>query len=148
MATARPWNGEKVLLQYELLPSSWERLSARLIDDLLLGGVAVALLVTGLSVENLALIIFGFAVAIPGAAIYETVCLARTGQTLGKRIKGLRVVRVADGRPPLSTQALFRWMVLRTIFWAQYGVLTTSNHRGAHDRWADTVVVYADVGSG
>lgn len=103
-----------------------------------------AFLVPGYIYEINALIVLGFAVLIGGSAIYDSICLGWWGQTLGKRIKGIRVVSVADGKPPGRMQALFRWMILHTIFWAEYSVLLSKNHRGTHDRLAKTIVVYAD----
>jgi uncharacterized RDD family membrane protein YckC len=138
------WNGEKVLLQYERLPSPWERLSARLVDQALTAVAGGLFLVPGFFLENLPLIIVGFLVYFPGNFVYEVACTARWGQTLGKKHKGLRVVNVADGQPPGVMQSLLRWLVLHTAFWADWSVWINRNHRGPHDRLSQTVVVYAE----
>jgi uncharacterized RDD family membrane protein YckC len=138
------WNGEKILLQYERLPSFWERASARLIDQTLTAAAGGGFLVPGFLLESVPLIVVGFLVYFPGNLVYEVACTARWGQTLGKRIKGLRVVKVSDGQPPGVMQSLLRWLVLHTAFWADWSVWLNRNHRGPHDRLSHTVVVYAD----
>jgi uncharacterized RDD family membrane protein YckC len=62
---------------------------------------------------------------------------AISGLTVGKRLLGLRAVRT-DGGPPG-----FRWAALRTLLLVIVipACLTDRDHRGLHDRAADTVVV-------
>ena len=70
--------------------------------------------------------------------LMELLLDASYGQTIGKRVVGIRVIRVdGDGLAP------FRWLVLRTVL---LGVLVPPvvwdrDRRGLHDRAAGTVVV-------
>jgi len=62
---------------------------------------------------------------------------AISGLTVGKRLLGLRTTRT-DGSPPG-----FKWAALRTLLLLIVvpACLTDRDHRGLHDRAADTVVV-------
>lgn len=70
-------------------------------------------------------------------ALQAVVLTATIGMTLGKRLCGIRVVRL-DGRPIGPLWALVRTLlivaVVPALFWDR-------DHRGLHDRAADTVVV-------
>jgi uncharacterized RDD family membrane protein YckC len=61
---------------------------------------------------------------------------AVSGLTVGKRLLGLRTVRT-DGGPPG-----FKWAAVRTILllFVIPPCLTDRDHRGLHDRAADTIV--------
>ena len=101
--------------------------------------------------------------------LYEPVMVGWRGQTLGKLVCGIRVVRVADGRPPGLGRASARWavcaasglvlsmaagaataaaprsMALAAMFAAWAPMYLTSlfdgdRRRGWHDRAAGTVV--------
>ncbi|GAA1880372.1 RDD family protein [Asanoa iriomotensis] len=89
---------------------------------------------------------------------YEVPAVANTGQTLGKRIVGLRVVRV-DGEPKMGFgRSLRRWNILGlpTLFWTccvgfiwqivDCFWLTVDRplHQALHDKAARTVVVVAN----
>ncbi|MEV0717043.1 RDD family protein [Asanoa sp. NPDC050611] len=89
---------------------------------------------------------------------YEVPAVANSGQTLGKRIVGLRVVRV-DGQPKLGFgRSLRRWNILGlpTLFWTccvgfvwqivDCFWLTVDRplHQALHDKAARTVVVVAN----
>jgi uncharacterized RDD family membrane protein YckC len=62
---------------------------------------------------------------------------AVSGLTVGKRLLGLRTIRT-DGSAPG-----FKWAALRTLLllFAIPACLTDRDHRGLHDRAADTIVV-------
>jgi uncharacterized RDD family membrane protein YckC len=62
---------------------------------------------------------------------------AVSGLTVGKRLLGLRVVRTDGSRPG------FKWAALRTLLLLCVvpACLTDRDHRGLHDRAADTIVV-------
>ncbi|REE99483.1 RDD family protein [Thermomonospora umbrina] len=70
-------------------------------------------------------------------ALQAVVLNATLGMTLGKRLCGIRVVRL-DGRPVGPVWALVRTVlvlfVVPALFWDR-------DHRGLHDRAADTVVI-------
>jgi uncharacterized RDD family membrane protein YckC len=96
-------------------------------------------------------------------AIYivnEYVLVARTGQSLGKRLLAMRVVDSSTMRPPRVGQIMWRDIVMSGINgfgWHPFGgafvvspwpivvfaaaLLDTQWHRGLHDRWAHTLVI-------
>jgi curved DNA-binding protein CbpA len=91
--------------------------------------------------------------------VYLVVPSLRTGQTLGKRLQRIRVVRV-DGSPIGFGDAIRRYGVILLATFALYLILrelapvvvlfgVTSwmrnpNHQGLHDKLAKTIVVTAD----
>lgn len=74
------------------------------------------------------LVIFGLQAALLTATI---------GMTFGKRLSGIRVVRL-DGRPVGPLWALVRTVLILAVVPA---LLWDRDHRGLHDRAANTVVV-------
>jgi uncharacterized RDD family membrane protein YckC len=62
---------------------------------------------------------------------------ATTGLTIGKRLAGIRVVRL-DGRPVGPLWALVRTLLLLTVI---APLVTDGDLRGLHDQAANTVVV-------
>jgi uncharacterized RDD family membrane protein YckC len=124
------------------LAGVWPRVGARLLDALLVG-VVVGILgaVLGLP-DNLGLLLT--VVAMLG---YETLMLANGGQTLGKLLLGLRVLR-ADLAPLTTRDALLRSLVIDLIWIVPFGWLIVAlllerdrRHQGWHDRAAGTLVV-------
>ena len=78
---------------------------------------------------------------------YETLMLANGGQTLGKMLLGLRVVR-ADLAPPTVQDGLVRSLVIDLLWivplaWLVLAVVIERHPRrqGWHDRAAGTLVV-------
>jgi uncharacterized RDD family membrane protein YckC len=124
------------------LAGVWPRIGARLLDALLVGvvaGVVGGLL--GLP-DNVGLLLT--LVAMIG---YETLMLSNGGQTLGKMLLGLRVVR-ADLGPPAIQDGLVRSLVIDLLWivplgWLLLAVLIERHprHQGWHDRAAGTLVV-------
>lgn len=80
------------------------------------------------------------------AGLYEVVLTGLFGQTLGKRLLGIKVVSEATGRPPGVARALVRFLVL-WAFWmltvAAFVMICTDKQRrrGLHDQAAGTVVI-------
>ena len=79
--------------------------------------------------------------------MYETLLLANGGQTLGKMLLGLRVVR-ADRAPLTQRDALVRSAVIDVMGFVPLGwpiaAIVLEKHRlrqGPHDRAAGTLVV-------
>jgi len=70
-------------------------------------------------------------------AVETYVLTALTGLTVGKRLLGIRAVRVSGG--PIG----FGWSLVRTaiLLTAIPALLTDRDLRGLHDRAADTIVV-------
>ena len=124
------------------LAGVWPRVGARLLDAVLVGlvvGVVAGLL--GLP-DNLGLLLT--VVAMIG---YETLMLANGGQTLGKMLCGLRVVR-ADLAPLTTQDALVRSLVIDLLWIVPFGWLVVAvvlerhqRRQGWHDRAAGTLVV-------
>ena len=97
--------------------------------------------------------------------VYEVAPTARWGQTLGKRIVGIKVLNASTGAAPGLSKSLGRWSVLTlpiAVPYVRYGgvvffllcVLTIGHepcYRGWHDKAARTLVVTSrrdDRGSG
>ncbi len=139
------------------------RAAARIVDAFVisLGFIAVGTVVAGRLAADAPsnpfvadLIVYGV------AAVYEIVPTALHGQTLGKRILQLRVVRLPDlGRPGMS-RSFIRWLVPAAAFYvlgyvpAPLGYVTIllvpviflvalidPRRQGLHDRAAGTIVV-------
>ena len=74
---------------------------------------------------------------LPIFAVVTYVLTALTGLTLGKRLTGIRVVRL-DGRP-----VGFGWALVRTVLLLAVvpPLITDRDLRGLHDRAANTIVV-------
>jgi uncharacterized RDD family membrane protein YckC len=100
------------------------RLAALLIDWLLSTVIAVAILHS----QYWTIVIFA-------AEVYLLTAL--TGVTVGKRLVGIRVVRL-DGKPVGLLWALVRTLLLLTVV---APLVTDGDLRGLHDRASDTVVI-------
>jgi uncharacterized RDD family membrane protein YckC len=93
------------------------------------------------------------------ALLYLVVPSAREGQTLGKRLRGVRVVREA-GAPLGWSGSLVRYgviifplnalwfiagpLALAVVLFFVLGWMRNPNRQGMHDRFAKTIVVAAD----
>jgi uncharacterized RDD family membrane protein YckC len=100
------------------------RLLALLIDWLLCTVIALAILHSRLW-------------TLPIFAAETYLLTALTGFTVGKRLLGIRVVRL-DGRPVGLVWALVRTLLLLTVVPA---LITDHDLRGLHDRAANTIVI-------
>ena len=104
------------------------------------GGYEIAMILTGMALW----------------AAYEIPAIAHTGQTPGKRLMGLKVVRVEEDAPPGVRRSITRWqpmgfsvplwLLCLSGFVLQFLdslriVLDQKLHQAWHDRWAGTVVV-------
>jgi uncharacterized RDD family membrane protein YckC len=104
--------------------------------------------------SNLQIVIMLIGVALWFA--YEVPAVANSGQTFGKRLLGLKVLRVEEDAPPGFRRAIRRWnpMGLPTLLWicgigfvlqfidCLFVVLDPKLHQALHDRSAGTVVVH------
>jgi uncharacterized RDD family membrane protein YckC len=85
-------------------------------------------------------------VALLASPIYFITLFATTGQTIGKYVMGVRVVRL-DGRSMTFKTGTVRWLGYFVsalplglgFFW----VIVDNRRQGFHDRLADTSVIYA-----
>ncbi len=97
-----------------------------------------ALVVDWLLCELIALALFGnnyWTIAVFAAEVY--LLTAMTGFTIGKRIVGIRVVRL-DGKPVGLIRALWRVLLLLAVVPA---LVFDKDLRGLHDRAAGTIVI-------
>jgi uncharacterized RDD family membrane protein YckC len=77
---------------------------------------------------------------------YSVYLIARTGQTIGKKILGIKVLRRKDHHIPNCNQAFMRETVGKFISGLPLGfgfltMITNSHHQTWHDKIAGTVVV-------
>ncbi len=138
---------------------------ARLIDLVILGipvtiGYTIAAVVasggspdpdTTLASDSASAWVWGSAIAL--ACVYETLCVTLWGQTPGKLVVGLRVVRLVNGRCPLWWEAAIRiglpgavavvpFPLAKAVAVALYVVAVADPmRRNVPDRAAGTVVV-------
>lgn len=133
----------------------WQRAVARLVDVFVVFNVAglLAVAVTRPSDDDSS--IFSYLVVrsvfLVIAAIYEAGMVAWRGQTLGKMLLRLRVVRRSDGAAPTPAEAVVRffpWLWLLVPFvgellWIVMYLTAIPNERrqGWHDRAASTLVL-------
>lgn len=127
------------------------RAAARLVDVVLVMAPAwlllAPLLVTALG-SSPATLLAGTALAWTVTIGYETHLTAATGQTIGKRAVGIRVVTIDDARPPTVRASFSRAALpplLGTLFWVGWVVpylwaVWRSDRRGLHDLLARTRV--------
>lgn len=136
------------------------RIGAFLVDQALLFAVVIALTVaSGVDTGDvtdaeanavLAVSLIGVALSIT----YHTVAIARFGRTIGKRLLGLRVVAMPDGRQVAWSYAALRALVpsaavllpvvgnlagLAVYLWAVFD----KRRQGLHDKLAGTLVTAA-----
>lgn len=90
---------------------------------------------------------FGWAAFLVIATAYYTLTVAGTGQTLGKRLLGLRIVHL-DESPPLPGAAFKRALVLTLLSLIPLGLLICAvlmerdrRRQGWHDQAAGTFVI-------
>lgn len=146
--------------QDEVLAGRWSRFGAQVLDNILLlasaipgyvvfFGQAAAVASSGSGSEadvpmaGLWLILLGLG----GFGIYNLVKLARTGQTVGKKIVGIRIVNNDDGGHPGGV----RLIVMRAMVKGAIGILLgplfafifREDRRCIHDLIAGTKVVEA-----
>lgn len=142
-----------------------DRLVARIIDGLVILGVFFVAMLPGIvaagSAEKgpdgevgggtLVLIATGFGAGLLFALTYEVVMIARRGQTVGKRVRGIKVLRERDLQVPGFGAAAVRWVIplaasilpagAMVVFLSPF--LDKARRQGWHDKAAKTVVVYA-----
>ena len=128
----------------------------RIIIALVLGGAAIFVDFAAQTFQvkqamGLDTLTAGLAAAIAGASgiglslIYDVGFWVLAGQTPGKRLMGLLVVRTNGGRLKLGS-ALLRWVgywVSGILFLGFLWVLLDSKRQGFHDKLARTLVVYS-----
>ncbi len=138
-----------------VLADRGSRFVANLVDQLIiiapwLGGVLLAVLLgDGDSGISTLLSLLGL-LAMLGMAMYQVYLAAQTGQTIGKRMMGIRVVRT-DGSPVDLVRILFLRNLVPMVINAACGIfglvdplfIFSEDRRCLHDHIADTKVVTA-----
>jgi uncharacterized RDD family membrane protein YckC len=142
------------------LADSGKRTLARIIDMVLVG-IVVWLVTLVFRVNELQMssdrieVGKGFAQSIIVAVLYvayDTLLIAKTGQTLGKKWLGMRVANLEDGSTPSTQTSLTRALVLWIPFafccaciWTAiaggWSFFDKPYKQGLHDKAAKTVVV-------
>jgi uncharacterized RDD family membrane protein YckC len=115
----------------------WLRFAAALVDGLLLGIVS--------SILQIALGSTGYALSILLGLAYYTYFEGESGQTIGKRAVGIRVVDLQGGGPIGYSRAFIRYLgryisaivILLGYFW----MLWDPQKQTWHDKMANSVVV-------
>jgi uncharacterized RDD family membrane protein YckC len=136
------------------LAAPWRRLLARVLDGLVL--VGVALLISFLFFSSSADLksnaqVVKFLVTFQIVAfVYEVVLIAIRGQTFGKAILRIRVVGITDGTVPGWAKAGIRWLLPAVASFVPVGALIVyiwllwdPKRQGLHDKVAGTLVVQA-----
>ena len=125
---------------YAPYASSLERYAASLKDRLFAGAVLFLPLALFLILgwEVTALLWF------PSAAVmliaHEIIGTAIWGQTVGKRMQAIKVVRADDGRVPGFGRAVRRFL-WKSVVWLPIGIVTRADRRSFYDLRSGTVVV-------
>ena len=138
------------------------RLGARILDWILVG-VAIGILAVIGIVGALAsgdeatfiMVVFGLAFSVVVITLlYEMTMIALRGQTVGKMMVGVKVVRAADGDLPGWGKSIGRWLILVAPGMIPVGGLLLTllvylsptfddRRQGWHDKAVATVVVKA-----
>ena len=134
-----------------------QRFLARLLDALIIGVPAFVLVLSTSDVDEVRRTVstplWAQLAATAMSAVYEVVLIRQRGQTIGKRVLGIEVVRVTDGRHPDWTASIVRYLLpLLPALVPIPGVFLLSPviylvaildplRRGWHDRAAGTLVV-------
>ncbi|MGY4514746.1 RDD family protein [Lysobacter sp. HA18] len=134
--------------------SRWSRLGARLLDQLM-GFFACVPFVIGMIVgsEHIVLMVAFLATTallLIGLVVANVIGLDRSGQTLGKRLVGIRILRSDGSHPTLGRSFGLRAVVpfVISFFFGPFGLIDVlwifgNEHRCLHDLLADTIVVPA-----
>jgi uncharacterized RDD family membrane protein YckC len=148
MATIRVHTAQNVSLEYEVA-SLGDRIVAAILDNLILGAWALACALifssTGLN-SGAGVTVMGLIIGVP-YVFYHLVCeVFFNGQSIGKRARDIRVMRL-DGTAPSVGDYLLRWL-LRIVDTGLFGGLVAiitiaANGRGQRlgDLAAGTTVV-------
>ncbi|HEX2274467.1 MAG TPA: RDD family protein [Acidimicrobiales bacterium] len=143
----------------ERLATIGQRIAARLLDALIVGVPAFVLILATSEIDEgeraLRTPLWAQLAATGVAALYEIVLIRKYGQTIGKRVVGIEVVRITDGRHPDWTASIMRYLLpLLPALVRIPGVFLLSPviylvaiadplRRGWHDRAAGTIVIKA-----
>jgi len=139
------------------LATRTQRLGAAVLDNLMVAAIGIgAALLMPLAEDNpnRQIVFVGFVVlAVLALLAVNLAGIYRSGQTLGKRLLGIRVVRSDGERCDFARYIFLRWLAIAVIgavpligpFLALLNVslIFRENRRCLHDDFADTAVVIA-----
>lgn len=109
---------QNVAIEYEIA-SVGDRILATLLDGLIMGGVTLILVTLTAAIDSPS---FMFVIIGLPIMFYTLLCeIFMSGQTLGKRARNIKVIRVDGGQPSLGNY-LLRWL-LRLIEVVPYGII-------------------------
>ena len=130
------------------------RAAARTIDSAILiavfiGSVTLLSAIGGPSPDGTGIVLISFGITVLCSWIYEVTATALRGQTLGKALMQVKVVRRGSTTPPGLRHALQRSLIPTILligFFPSYPLpfllaLITKEHRGPHDQIAGTTVI-------
>ena len=137
------------------LASRWQRLGAAVLDFLMVFGLAfVAAIVLPAAQDKPNLMIaLGVLLAVAAIAllVVNIVGIYRSGQTLGKRLVGIRVVRSNGERVDFARYMFLRWMAMGLlgaipllgpfITLLDMALIFRDDRKCLHDDFADTIVI-------
>ena len=134
---------ESYLSAVPLVPAPfWTRVWAKLIDFVLTFAVIAPLVWLAMTVDKAALLIIcvlGLVVALPG---YPILAEYRFGETVGKHLFGLRVVRESGGRISFGQSIVRQLPAFFQVFWVDaMFALFTERHQRAFELLSKTRVV-------
>jgi len=134
---------ESYLAAVPLVPAPfWTRVWAKLIDFLLAIGAVAPLVWLAMTADKVAIVVvcvLGLVVLLPGYPIFAEY---RFGETVGKHLLGLRVVRESGGRISFGQSIVRQLPAFFQVFWIDaMFALFTERHQRAFELLSKTRVV-------
>lgn len=140
-----PFTSEKGSIQFgkRILASLTERQRAFGIDEIIVVPPVGAVVAVAFALDAL---MFALLAAVGLTLLYDTAFTAVRGQTPGKRLIGIEVIRMGDGRRPGWGRALIRSTIKLLSLVPPFSVVQavavlSPRNMAVHDRLSDTIVV-------
>ena len=123
----------------------WSRFAALLLDGFIVAIVPLIVIFIGAGANSSGLLALGYLLLILGAIAYEIYFIGATGQTLGKRALGIRVIDFNTGGSIGYGRATIRW-IGRIVsgflcYLGYFWMLWDKEKQCWHDKMANDVVV-------
>ena len=130
---------------YFELSGWWRRVGAVLLDGLIVGVPTQILVAVGTASDSAGFLAFAYLVAIVGGALYSILLVGRSGQTVGKMVLGIRIVRDGSNAPigyGLATGRYFATILSALPCYLGFlWPLWDDKNQTFHDKICSTVVV-------
>lgn len=130
---------------YFELSGWWRRVGAVLLDGLIVGVPTQILVAIGQASDSAGLLAFAYLVSIVGGALYSILLVGRSGQTVGKMVLGIRIVRDGSNAPigyGLATGRYFATILSALPCYLGFlWPLWDDKNQTFHDKICSTVVV-------